>query len=123
MNKRTCVTKSLLPVANANKVSTLQQLILLQDWQRVLVRAKLYPAELRVYMKFHFNKGMISVLPLHLVCALDPPAAVVDLLLEHYVDSAALPIWPVKTKRVSSKCSPAGWVCYGFDSSRQLKLE
>ena len=121
MNKCTCVTKSLLPIANANKVSMLQQLIMLQDWQCILVCAKLYPAKLHIYMKFHFNKGMISVLPLHLVCTLDPPTPVVDLLLEHYVDCCHPSNLAHQNEACFFQMFTAGWVCYGFDSSRQLE--
>lgn len=94
-NRRCISTNLLSPVYQ--KTSILQNLILLQDWQRVLCRVKLYPDELKQYMKFQVNStSTLKVLPLHLACALDPPVAVVDQFLELYVDAAALALKPSK---------------------------
>lgn len=96
-NKRSCLTASFLPHPALRKAPPLLKLILLQDWQRVLCRVKLYPTELSQYMKFQVTEQhVLKVLPLHLTCALDPPVAVVALLLELYVDAAALPLLPGK---------------------------
>jgi Ankyrin repeats (3 copies) len=98
-SKRSCFTKGIIPtISTADKVkgTTLHQLILLQDWQRVLIRAKLYPSELQQYCNFSIgSNASVRVLPLHLVCALDPPVAVVDLLVDLYADACATPIEPV----------------------------
>jgi hypothetical protein len=101
LSKRSCLVKGLFPnVTQSTNASTLQQLILLQDWQRVLIRAKLFPAELQQYTKFQISTDQfVKVLPLHLVCALDPPHAVVKLLLDLYVDAAAMPIQPVPSSQ------------------------
>jgi hypothetical protein len=88
--------KSRLVVPNvrssSKKPSVLQQLILLQDWQRVLIRVNLYPLELQHDILLHIGDERLQVLPLHLVCALDPPYEVVDAFLRHFVEAAALPI-------------------------------
>jgi hypothetical protein len=88
-----------LPRKSSKKMSALQQLIVTQDWQRVLVRCKLYPNELKEFFKFHLSDEVyVKVLPLHLVCALNPPATVVELFLELYGDAARLPIRPRKSR-------------------------
>jgi hypothetical protein len=67
----------------AKNTKTLQQLILLQDWQKVLIRARLFPAELSQPTVLRLSKKLcVKTLPLHLACALNPPQAVVQLFLE-----------------------------------------
>jgi hypothetical protein len=101
-NKRLCLT-NVLPHVSEAKATTLHQLILLQDWQRVLIRAKLFPSELKKYSNFQVNANQsVRVLPLHLACALDPPVLVVELLLELYVDASAMPMEPSFSGKISS---------------------
>lgn len=86
--RKSCVVQALLP----NSQTTLQQLILLQDWQRVLIRAKLFPNELRQPLRMTLYSLSIQVLPLHLVCTLQPPSTVVDIFLQLYLDAAGTPV-------------------------------
>ena len=74
--------------------TTLHCLILRQDWQRVLIRANLYPQELQLIVRVHLYGIDLEVLPLHLVCALDPPAIVVQVFLNHYIDATAQTLRP-----------------------------
>jgi len=105
-------------VAQQKKTSTLQKLILLQDWQRVLCRIQLYPEELQQYIKFKVDDNVqLKILPLHLVSALDPPLPVIESFLRGYVEAAALPVRPVNKKGKNSsqnedavsKSSSRGW--------------
>ena len=75
--------------------SVLQQLILAQDWQRVLVRIDLFPHELKDPVKLKVYDLHLQIMPLPLVCALDPPEQVVQRMLELYVDAAAVPVQSV----------------------------
>ena len=62
-------------------------LILRQDWQRVLIRVHRYPEELAMEVCIALSEGVdleLTVMPLHLVCALDPPVEVVQLLLQQH---------------------------------------
>ena len=107
--------------------SILQQLIELQDWQRVLCRLELYPDEVnqtfpifvdasklepsnnlsrpfRVSVKS--NHAIIFVTPLHLVCALNPPLVVVTTILRlGGSEKASVPIRPstIRNKRTLKK--------------------
>lgn len=83
--------------------SPLHQLILLKDWQRVLCRISLFPNEIHQFstLRIDENHG-VQVLPLHLACSLDPPPAVVQLMLQVYGDAAAIPIRP-RRKRLRRK--------------------
>ena len=67
---------------------TLVQLILRSDWQRVLVRAKLFPHEIEQPVSIQLYDLTLRLLPLHLICALDPPVAVVTLFLKLYPAAA-----------------------------------
>jgi len=146
----------LLPLPTGGKNSTnnnvLVRLILLQDWQKVLIRARLFPKELAHPFRLTLqalqqqqsrsaeagvgaavttastdgddkNKNGIScgdnsskgkskrfdfkILPLHLVCALDPPVAVVRLLLELYGDAATVPLLPTNNGGIGSIGKPS----------------
>jgi len=126
------------------KGSILQQLVLAQDWQRVLIRARLFPYEAREYWTMNFvvmdttvvtaneitppkgeSKSKVSstvdadticlrVLPLHLVCALVPPEPVVRLFLEIFPDAASMPIVCAKTKPLSLQKKPGALVKKAF---------
>jgi hypothetical protein len=94
-----CLVHSFLP-QNSSKTggvggSILQQLILAQDWQRVLVRIDLFPHELKDPIKLRLYDLHLQIMPLPLVCALDPPEQVVQRMLELYVDAAAVPVQSV----------------------------
>ena len=67
-------------------------LILLQDWQKVLVRAKLYPHEICMAISLQLYHLPLRLFPLHLACALDPPVAVVSLFLKLHPDAASTAI-------------------------------
>lgn len=83
------------------KIPPLQKLILLQDWQRVLCRVQLYPDEIKEYSKFQVDdKVQLKILPIHLICALDPPLAVVEYFLSAFPDSVALPVRPIKASSI-----------------------
>ena len=74
-------------------------LILLQDWQKVLVRAKLYPHEISMQISMQLYDLPLRLFPLHLACALDPPAAVVSLFLKLNPDAAATAVQVIDTKK------------------------
>jgi hypothetical protein len=90
-NHKTCVMPSKILVAMSQS-GTLQQLVLLRDWQRVLIRAKMFPSELSQPIRMQLYGLSVQVLPLHLACTLEPPREVVELFLELYVDAAGTPV-------------------------------
>jgi len=67
-----------------HKQTILQQLILRQDWQRVLARTTLFPEEWQQIWTFELlpDLPLLQLAPLHLACALDPPVTVVQLALQ-----------------------------------------
>jgi len=81
---------------------TLTKLILRQDWQRVLVRAKLFPHELSSPIFIELYDLPLRVLPLHLVCALDPPVSVVSLFLKLNVNAVKEEVAVKKTSMLLS---------------------
>ena len=107
--------------------SILQQLIELQDWQRVLCRLELYPDEVNQTFPIFVdasklepsnnlsrpfrasvksNHAIIFVTPLHLVCALNPPLVVVTTILRlGGSEKASVPIRPstIRNKRTLKK--------------------
>lgn len=94
-NYRTClVAASVLsrPVKKARHlhISVLAQLILLQDWQRVLIRVTLFPKEISKPCIVKLYGIRWKVLPLHLACALQPPLKVVAALL--FEQGASIPV-------------------------------
>lgn len=72
--------------SSKNKTSagstSLLQLVARRDWQMVLIRASLFPSEIHQMRRFAWD-GVEewNLLPLHLACALDPPALVIEKLL------------------------------------------
>jgi hypothetical protein len=72
------------------KTSTLFQLVARRDWQKVLIRASLFPAEITEKQSFVWYGVEWKSMPLHLACALDPPAAVVEKLLYFHNDTASM---------------------------------
>jgi Ankyrin repeats (3 copies) len=103
-NKTSCLAQNILilpsaPAKTTTTTTTLQQLILRQDWQRVLIRANLFPSELSKPFVMNLYDIPLKITPLHLVCALDPPAVVVQLFLRHHVDAAATPLRPILARR------------------------
>jgi hypothetical protein len=91
-----CLVQSFLPQQNSKTGgaggSILQQLILAQNWQRVLVRIDLFPHELKDPIKLRLYDLHLQIMPLQLVCALDPPEQVVQRMLELYAEAAAIPV-------------------------------
>ncbi|KAG7370553.1 ankyrin repeat domain protein [Nitzschia inconspicua] len=80
-------TSSILPKSYCqhNSMTVLMQLVLLQDWQRVLIRARLFGVEVTktcALRLFQHTDKTFRVLPLHVACALDPPPQVVEALLQ-----------------------------------------
>jgi hypothetical protein len=62
--------------------SILVQLIARRDWQKVLIRASLFPGEINQEQTLlWYGIEWTGVLPLHLACALQPPASVITKLL------------------------------------------
>jgi len=106
--KKSCIQENVVLATNSIPSSaTLQQLIILQDWQRVLIRAKLYPKELQLWFPIEMYGITVRLLPLHLACALDPPAVVVELFLKHFVDASAMMVKPaIKSFNGSSRSDP-----------------
>jgi hypothetical protein len=96
--------------SSAHSMTILQQLILIQDWQRVLCRLEIYPDEIHQYMPIYVHStipansspttaskvpDVIFVTPLHLVCALDPPIAVVSTMFRiGGAEIASMPVRP-----------------------------
>ena len=64
------------------------QLISRQEWQKVLIRATLFPAEIAQRQKMTWYGVEWSLLPLHLACALQPPPPVIAMLLHFHSDTA-----------------------------------
>lgn len=89
--RKSCLAENVRPSLKS-KPSILQQLILNQDWQRVLIRANMYPSEVSEYMRLSIAGTELLLLPLHLAVAFDPPFAVVEIFLKHFVDASALPV-------------------------------
>ena len=72
-------------------MTVLMQLVLLQDWQRVLIRARLFGNEVsKTCIVKLFEGKKFRVLPLHVACALDPPPQVVEALLVQGVTTSSL---------------------------------
>jgi hypothetical protein len=59
----------------------LLRLIAHRDWQRVLIRATMFPSEISTFQQVDWNGEPWTILPLHLACALQPPKEVVEQLL------------------------------------------
>lgn len=72
------------------KNSTLLQLVARRDWQKVLIRATLFPAEITHKSKLTWYGTDWKVLPLHLACALKAPPTVIEKLLYFHIDTASL---------------------------------
>jgi hypothetical protein len=71
----------------------LQALLWRQDWQGVLIRMHLHPKEVRQPLVVRLlDHCHVEALPLHLACALDPPATVVQLILSYYPQAVTLPV-------------------------------
>ncbi|KAL3923828.1 MAG: hypothetical protein SGILL_001418 [Bacillariaceae sp.] len=71
-----------VPTLNKSNMTVLMQLTLLRDWQRVLIRARLFGSEVSMVCTVKlFDNRKFQVLPLHVACALDPPPQVVEALL------------------------------------------
>jgi len=82
---RTCI----LPSRNA-KATTLFQLVWWKDWQRVLIRATLFPKEVKKPCTVTLYGVYWNLVPLHLAVALKAPAPVIRALCTPQI--AALPV-------------------------------
>lgn len=71
-----------------NKPSIMLQLIARRDWQKVLIRSSIAPAELSQKHTLCWYGIDVKVLPIHLACALDPPPQVIEKLLYFHSDTA-----------------------------------
>jgi hypothetical protein len=99
-HRRSCFGAAVfLPRRKNHSSSTLVQLILLQDWQRVLIRANLFPHEVSKPCTIKLYGIYWKLLPLHLACALQPPPKVVSLLLTQ--GAASRPVERRKKMRLS----------------------
>jgi hypothetical protein len=86
--RRSCLgAVIMLPRRKIHHSSTLMQLVLLRDWQRVLIRVTLFPHEVNTSCIVQLYGIHWKLLPLHLACALQPPAKVVSLLLSPGAES------------------------------------
>lgn len=99
----------LLTKKKGSDSTTLQHLILRQDWQRVLIRMHLYPDELRQGFEIHVYDMDVQVYPLQLVCALYPPAPVVQLCVKLFPDAAALPLKVLRSTRMVAMKGNRRW--------------
>jgi hypothetical protein len=94
----------LLPIHGSRREPrTMVQLILRQDWQKVLVRAKLFPHEIAQHVTMELYDLKLRLLPLHLACALDPPVAVVTLFLKLNPGAAMYPIKSVDNASLQNR--------------------
>ncbi|CAB9499696.1 Ankyrin Repeat [Seminavis robusta] len=82
----------LRPLQKRGEPRVLMSLILRSDWQKVLIRAKLFPHEVSQPVSLELYDLPLRVLPLHLVVALDPPSAVVTLFLKLDGSAATVPV-------------------------------
>lgn len=81
------------------KSSTLFQLVARRDWQKVLIRASLCPLEITQKQHFLWYGTYWKLLPLHLACALDPPAIVIEKLLHGNVETAGMTMTKGRSKK------------------------
>lgn len=86
--RRVCLTNALLPTTRKSSSSILLQLIARREWQKVLIRVSLFPAEVAQTQTMSWYGVEWSLLPLHLACALQPPPQVVAMLLHYHWDTA-----------------------------------
>jgi hypothetical protein len=94
-------------------MTVLMQLILLQDWQRVLIRARLFGNEVNQACTIQFLFGgdvKYRVLPLHVACALDPPHQVVEALLQQQRSSSYDDPNKKKKKKKTKKANQKNWL-------------
>lgn len=90
--RKSCFQISLLGVkaksrSNRNK---LLELIANHEWQKVLIRASLFPSEISQVSKFELYGIKWTLLPIHLACALNPPPEVIEVLLKDHDDDAGV---------------------------------
>ena len=107
--------KAFLLSSSRREPQKLLSLILLQDWQKVLVRAKLYPHEIAMQISMQLYDLPLRLFPLHLACALDPPVAVVSLFLKLHPDAASRAI------EVIDKNKPSRTVRRPFRALREYR--
>ena len=81
------------------KSSTLFQLVARRDWQKVLIRASLCPSEIKQKQHFLWYGTDWKLLPLHLACALDPPAIVIEKLLHASGETAGMTMTKGRSKK------------------------
>jgi hypothetical protein len=74
------------------------QLILVQDWQRVLIRCTLFPHEISQTSIVNIRGIDWKVLPLLLACAFQPPTKVIDMLLQYHRGAASVPLERVRRR-------------------------
>lgn len=115
-------SRKIWKVVHPKKATTLQQLILNRDWQRVIIRVTMYPEELSktliLFVKDISQEGLdeevkFKLLPLHLACALNPPVEVIETMLEHHVDAAEVLLLTKKKKESAN----------GIGILRRLKMK
>lgn len=85
--RRACLHNAFLPKARKDP-SVLLHLISRREWQKVLIRVTLFPAEVTQRQKMTWYGVQWSLLPLHLACALQPPSEVIAMLLRFHVSTA-----------------------------------
>jgi hypothetical protein len=78
--------------SNRNRSTTLIQLVLVQDWQRVLIRCTLFPHEISQKSTVNIRGIDWKVLPLHLACAFQPPTKVIAMLLQYHSGAVGVPL-------------------------------
>ena len=120
-----CLPETFMPTGKrrfgGRKSSILMELILLQDWQRVLIRSKLSPKEVSQPGLINFHGVDWLMFPLHLACALQPPPQVVATLLQYHPIASSLPL---ELRRKSKRAALSIRKLRIFDTcARSLDLE
>lgn len=87
------------PPTKRNRSTTLIQLVLVQDWQRVLIRCTLFPHEISQTSIVNIRGIDWKVLPLHLACAFQPPTKVIAMLLQYHSEATSVPLERVRRRQ------------------------
>lgn len=98
--RRSCLAHTMLPPpTKRNRSTTLIQLVLVQDWQRVLIRCTLFPHEISQTSIVNIRGIDWKVLPLHLACAFQPPTKVIAMLLQYHSGATSVPLERVRRRK------------------------
>lgn len=79
-----CIKRALLFSSTTPTRCVLQRLLLLHDWQRVLVRCKMFPGEINKPFQMELYSMNLIMFPLHLAVGLNAPKEVVQILITNH---------------------------------------